>query len=280
LSEHGHILELFPQHGVRRAVAGLYLAHRLHACGLPGEPFVYANFLSSLDGRIAVGDAPNNGSVIPDSMTTDNDWRLFEQLHAQADCLLTHGGYLRALAAGRLGDILSVRGGEGSELDEWRRRAGLARQPTVVVASASLDFPLPGSLNDAGRTVLIATGSRADPTRVRSWRERGYRVIVAGDGFMVEGPALLEALRDCGFRTMYLIAGPRMLETMMRHRLLSRLYLTLSHQIVGGEAFHTMLTGPQLGDAGRLRLESLYLDPPTRGGLGQWFAQFGCHHPL
>ena len=60
-------------------------------------------FLSSLDGRIALEDVSQSTTYIPKHLTTASDFRLFMELHAQADCLITHGGYMRALSEGRLG---------------------------------------------------------------------------------------------------------------------------------------------------------------------------------
>src|SRR6185436_16065399 len=48
------ILELYPNSGTTRDLDGTYLAHELRTLGTPERPFVYANFVSSLDGRIAV----------------------------------------------------------------------------------------------------------------------------------------------------------------------------------------------------------------------------------
>ena len=63
-----------------------------------------------------------------------------------------------------------------------------------------------------------------------------------------------------------------MLETVLRDRVLSRLYATIGQRLVGGERFDTMVRGPMLGDAGALRLNALYLDEAERDG--QLFACF------
>ena len=101
------LLQLYPQ--VRDTpLRGLYLAHGLHELGLPGLPFVYGDFVTSLDGRIALRDPASDESYLPEALTSTSDLRLLLELHAQADCLITHGGYLRAIARKRLDDILQV----------------------------------------------------------------------------------------------------------------------------------------------------------------------------
>jgi riboflavin biosynthesis pyrimidine reductase len=269
------LLRLYPGPVAEQALRGRYLEHRLHKLGTQERPFVYANFLSSLDGRIAVEDSDGDHAYIPEHISTDSDLRLFLELQAQADCLITHGGYLRALSEGRLGNILQVGAQAGAEdLLAWRKEQGLPAQPAVVIASASLDFPLHPSLQEHGQAVYIATGRGADPQRVSEWRERGCRILFAGDTALVEGRPLVESLRQQGLVSLYLIAGPQMLDTMVRQRQLSRLYHTTTHQLVGGADFHTMMPGPMLGAEGRLRLRSLYYDADAPAGSGQFFAQF------
>jgi riboflavin biosynthesis pyrimidine reductase len=268
-------LRLYPGPPQETPVAGSYLAHAVHRLGDAARPFVYADFVSSLDGRIALDEPGGGESRLPEALRSDNDLRLLLELAAQADCLVTHGGYLRAIAAGRLGDILQVGTRDGSrDLAPWRKANGLAPQPAIAIASASLDFPLPPSLAQHGQRVLIATGAAAPADKVARLRAQGYEVVVAGHGRYVEGGALTRALGERGFRSLFLLAGPRMLETMLRDRVLSRVYLTIAHCLLGGAAFHTLVAGPELGAAGRLRLSSLHYDAAQPNGAGQWFAQF------
>ena len=269
------ILRLYPGPPEDAAVAGTYLAHAVHRLGSAARPFVYADFVASLDGRIALDDPASGESGLPAALRSGNDFRLLLELEAQADCLITHGGYLRAIAAGRLDDILQVGTRDGaSDLARWRQANGLAPQPAVAIASGSLDFPLPPSLARHGQRVLIAAGAAAPADKIARLRAQGCEVVIAGPGRHVEGAPLARELGARGFRSLFLLAGPRMLETMLRDRVLSRLYLTIVHTLLGGEAFHTLIAGPELGEAGRLRLASLHYDAAEPAGAGQWFAHF------
>jgi riboflavin biosynthesis pyrimidine reductase len=188
---------------------------------------------------------------------------------------VTHSGYLRALAAGRLDDVLQVgTGAKTKDLAEWRRAHGLAPQPAIVIASASLEFPLPASPARHGQRVILATGAATPAEKLKPFEAQGCEVIRAGAGAGVEGAPLTRALGELGFRSAYLLTGPRMLETMLHDGRLGRLYLTLAHRLLGGTAFETMIAGPELGDAGRLRLHSLHYDAGAPDGTGQWFAAF------
>ena len=266
-----NLLRLYPQSGRKTAITGLYLAHQVHRLGTTKSPFVYANFLSSLDGRIALEDVSQSTTYIPKHLTTASDFRLFKELHAQADCLITHGGYMRALGEGRLGNILQVR---DKDLVAWRRNNDLKAQAAVIIASASLNFPMHNSLHEHAQKVYIATGRNADSERIRYWQNLGYPILITGEDRMVQGAPLIHELRGLGYKSIYLIAGPQMLDTIVREKQLSRLYLTITHQLIGGKDFRTLLTGAMLGPEGNLILKSIYYDSYSPPGSGQFFMQF------
>ena len=270
-----NLLRLYPAPYAEISSKGLYLAHTIHQRSTPETPFVYANFLSSLDGRIALEDVEQGATYIPKHLTTESDFRLFMELHAQADCLITHGGYLRALCENRLGNILQVgTRAEHRDLVEWRRHNGLPAQPAVIIASSSLDFPIHDSLLEHHQQIYIATGYRADPERISDWQQQGYNLLFCGEDKMVHGAALVSKLSALGFKNIYLIAGPKMLDTMVREKQLTRLYQTITHQLIGGKDFRTLLTGTTLGQEGNLTLKSLYYEANAPAGSGQFFTQF------
>ncbi|MGR9115272.1 MAG: RibD family protein [Gammaproteobacteria bacterium] len=265
------LMRLYPGPFEEVSIKGLYLAHKVHELGKAGSPFVYANFLSSLDGRIALEDINRGHPYIPKHLTTVSDFTLFMELQAQADCIITHGGYMRALSERRLGNILQIK---NSDLVEWRLSNGLSRQPDIIIASASLAFPIHASLFKTKQKVYIATGRNASPVFIHYWQEQGFNVLLAGEDKMVQGAPLIQELKNLGYQSIYLVAGPQMLDTVLRDRKLSRLYLTLTHQLMGGKDFRTMLTGSTLGPEGNLELESLFFESESPPGAGQFFTQF------
>ena len=274
------IMRLFPPPVRKRRLEGLYLDESpppptaTGGASAGSEALVYANFVTSLDGRVAVTDA-GGVSRLPEGLTNPHDWRLFQELQAHADCLVTHGGYLRALASGRLGDVLQVgRGAGGEDVARWRADRGMTAQPAVAVLSASLDLPMPDSLAAHRQPVHVLTTEAAPRDRIDALAKAGFEVVVTGPGPWVRSRDAVEALTGRGYRRLYLQTGPRMLETALRDGVLTRLYLTLRHRLVGGERFDTMLRGGLLGDMGAVRLNTLYLDEAAGGGCGQFFACF------
>jgi len=63
---------------------------------------------TQLDGRIAVPHPTRPGLTVPETIANDRDWRLFQELAAQADLIISSGRYLRDWADGRAQEILRV----------------------------------------------------------------------------------------------------------------------------------------------------------------------------
>lgn len=282
------LLQLYPQSTEKHALKNLYLYKHGWYSANTEQPIVTANFLSSLDGRIAISpDNPENkpgaenknaNAALPKSLTSQEDFRLFLELHAQADCLITHGGYMRSLSEKKLGNILQLpKDRDCEDLYSWRTLQGLAPQPAVVIASASLDFPMHPSLKENNQTVYIATGKNADKNKVKQWQSEGYEVLIAGQENSVEGKALIDALYAKNYKHFYLIAGPKMLHTMVKDQQLSKIYLTYAHQLLGGNLFSTILDGEALTTP-KLGLQSLFFNETSENGHGQFFSSYECQY--
>ncbi len=268
-----NIIQLFPATGDARSLQGLYLAHDLRNRASEGGPFVYSNYVTSLDGRIAIPHPSRPGLTVPAAIANDRDWRLFQELAIQADILFTSGRYLRDYADGRAQEILRVYEGEQfADLATWRSEHGLSPQPDLAVISASLNFPVPEALTTAGRRVWIITVENADKDRVRALQDKAI-VLVAGV-MKVEGDKLVQSLGDRGYRLMYNATGPKVLHMLLASGRLDRLYLTFANRILGGDPFATIVDGDTLEPPVNFKLDALYLDPLGLDGLGQLFAAY------
>ena len=123
------------------------------------------------------------------------------ELHAQSDCLITHGGYMRALNEGRLGNILQIR---DKDLAEWRCNNGLNCIPPWSLPAPAWSFPKHDSLHDHDQAVYIATGRNADPDRIRYWQDLGYTILIAGEQSMVHGAPLIHQLSGLGLQERFI----------------------------------------------------------------------------
>lgn len=271
------LLQLFPPSSEKVELKNLYLYKHGWFANNATQPRVAANFLSSLDGRIAVSPSAQTKTELPKDLTSDEDFRLFLELHAQADCLITHGGYMRALAENKLGNILQIPNNKDYEdLYNWRALQGLNPHPTLVIASSSLEFPMHPSLKEHGQKVYIATSQQSEPSKRKTWEDQGYKVIVAGEK-KVDGKPLIDALCKEDLKHFYLIAGPKMLHTMIKDKKLSHLYLSNAQQLLGGEFFNTMLDGEILTTP-KLELKSLFYDDNSENGHGLFFSNYDCQY--
>ena len=264
------ILQLYPVTNEKFPLEGLYLNQDLRAAARQSiGPFVFSNYIVSLDGRIAVPHPTRPGMVVPEATANERDWRLFQELAVQADILITTGRYLRDYADGRAQEILQVYDDPAfADLQEWRVQHGLPPQPDLAVVSASLEFPIPAALTGEGRSVVIVTTEQADPGRVRALESETGKVVRAGDG-KVNGDDLVSALQGLGYSLIYSTAGPKILHTLLSAGRLDRLYLTHAAKILGGSPFSSIVDGPLLDPPGGFKLTELYLDPAALEGSGQ-----------
>ena len=249
---------------------GAYLSLDLHRQAGAGDMLIYANYIASVDGRIALRHPVSGEFSVPTSLANPRDWRLYQELAAQADIMIVSARYMRQLAKGTAQDLLPV-GREPAyrDLAEWRQRQGMRAQPDVVIVSASLDIPPASLARLHDRRVIVATVSEAKASAAEALRERGIEVVTAGET-QVEGQALRRALIGRGYRSAYMIAGPGVHRVLLADAAIDRLFLTTRHRLLGGQDFHTILDH-DLPAPVDLRLNAMYLD--TEGG--QHFADYG-----
>jgi riboflavin biosynthesis pyrimidine reductase len=212
---------------------------------------------------------------VPPALANNRDWRLFQELAAGADALITSGRYVRNLPRGVSARSFPVSAKpEYADLLDWRRARGLAAQPAVVIVTASLDLPDLGPLTSAGRCVYVATGREADARKVARLESQGARALYTGDGTHVTGGALIDALTRESHWNIAMIGGGEVLRTLLVGNALDRLYLTLACRLLGGLSFDTLLTGDLLEPAADFTLKALHFDAcgPTTSDVEQIFA--------
>lgn len=269
------VTQLYPLPPQELPLYGLYLGHDVRReAAAPARPFVYANFVASLDGRIAVPGPTGSGLIVPKQVANSRDWRLFQELAVQADVVISSGRYLRDYASGHAQEILRVYDDPHfADLAQWRAQQGLSPQPDIAVISASLDFPIPEALLAGGRRVVIFTTEQADRQRVHDLEAHAGQVVIAGDS-TVTGDRLVQAMAGLGYRAIYSASGPKVLHLLLAAGVLDRLYLTLAHRLLGGDPFSSIVEGPLLAPAAGLRLRTAYLDSAGLDGLGQLFLSY------
>lgn len=267
------ITQVYPAPARQCKLEGLYLDNPLPTEGKYG-PFIYANYVTSLDGRIAVPGADGQQTV-PGNVANARDWRLLQELAGQADLLLSSGRYLRELDAGTAQDILPVGSAPSfADIHSYRADRGLKSQPDVAVLSESLDFPPPYPLLEQGRRVIVLTGHSPHPARAAALEAAGLKVIALEGVDRPSGIPLANAMAALGYQRIYVITGPYVMHTLMAQQLVDSLFLTTVHRLLGGAPFASICEGSLLDQPADYVLRSQFLDPQGPDGCTQTFSRF------
>jgi len=270
-----NVLKLYPAPTREVPLKGVYLGEDLRAQSKKlGKAFVYSNFITSLDGRIAIPHPSGTGMTVPDQIANDRDWRLFQELAVQADIIITSGRYLRDYVEGRAQEILRVYEDPAfADLREWREQQEMPPFPDLAVISGSLDFPLPDLLTSGDRSIVVVTTQNADPERLDAMWAQVTNVIIAGEQ-SVEGKLLVDGLTKLGYKTVYSTSGPKVLHLLLKDSVLDRLYLTFAHRFLGGTPFSSIVEGALLEPAQDFQIRTVYLDPHALDGSGQLITSY------
>ena len=270
------VTRLFPAPREEIPLEGLYLQHAAQRSQTRRHPRVYTNFIASMDGRIAVDDPATEDHGVPDSITNPRDWRLFQELAAQSDILLTSDRYLHELAEGKAQAAAPLDDDPAfTDLHAWRQQQGWPRQPAIAVICASLDLPLTTLAELADRPVYVATGGPDGSGAIKDIQRSGARVLhTASEGKRVNAERLIEMLGALGYFNIYSIAGPGVFGTLLDAGVLDRLYLTQVHRLIGGSSFDTLIKHDSQRLPVNLVLQALYYDRGSATAAGQFFGVY------
>jgi riboflavin biosynthesis pyrimidine reductase len=188
-----------------------------------GEQCVYANFVETLDGVVAIPELERSNALVADD--SDDDKFLMGLLRAFADVVLIGSGTLLASPKGRWRPA-GVYPAGAEAFAELRMRLGKPEHPAVAVVTtgASLDVAHP-VLADA--TVLTTVRGAA--------RLEGVvpDVVAVTDGDSVDLRAALELLRGWGHSLVLAEAGPTTFGELLAGGLVDELFLTVSPVLAG-----------------------------------------------
>ena len=253
----------------RVPLEGLYLNQNLRGLAEKlGSPLVIANYVTDLDYIIATKGKSGDFEVAKE-LKNPNDWRLFQELTAQADVIITGAGYLNRFA--KLGEaaenVLTQfdEGGAFEELGEWRLQKGYkSRNPDIAVVSRSLDFSIPESLVKSGREIIIfTTDVSASSDAAIKLKAQGATIVAAGtDG--VDGKIMIDHLGSAGYKVIKMTTGPRVLDILLKAGVLNRLYITRVNRNITyddpSEVIRVLLSGGKVSELPGFTLTQRYID--------------------
>ncbi|MCX4884840.1 MULTISPECIES: dihydrofolate reductase family protein [Streptomyces] len=191
-------------------------------------PCVYANFVTSLDGVVALGpEYPSSGSAISGREPADRF--VMGLLRACADAVLIGAGTLRATPR-HLWTPDHVCPQAAPDFVDLRRSLKRVRQPQLVVVTASGDVPTEHPALQSG--ALVATtadgasrlAGRLPPTCV---------ILTAVEGSALRMADVLAALHAQGHTAVLTEGGPQLIGHLLGEGLLDELFLTTSPVLAG-----------------------------------------------
>jgi riboflavin-specific deaminase-like protein len=204
----------------------------------PAErPYLFMNFVATVDGRAAVEGRTQ-------ALGSEADLDMLLSLRAAADAVLIGSGTVRAEGYARL-----VR---SAQRRAARTAAGLAEDPVAVLISRSLDLPWEraGLFKAPEQPVIVYTSSDKDPPPVAAPLEI-VRLEEATPG------TALADLRRRGVRALLSEGGPRLHRSLLAAGLVDELFLTITPLLTGDELQPTIVAGGKLMEP--LSLELVWL---------------------
>jgi riboflavin biosynthesis pyrimidine reductase len=197
----------------------------------PARPWIYSNFVQSLDGIASYNGRHATGADI--SQSAEDRW-LMDLLRAHADAIL--------LGINTLTEETQMCGGRGPAytiedplVRELRGKLGRKREKNIfVTGAASLDLSayrvFDGDLVDTC-VITTTTGAR----RLAEKKSHPHvQVIVAGEGNFVDLPQTMRLLNEqLGIQHLLCEGGPMLYGYMSRAGLIDEKFLTVSPVEVG-----------------------------------------------
>ena len=241
----------------------------------PGRPWIYANFVQTLDGITSWKGEHALGSDI--SHSAEDRW-LMDLLRAHADAVLLGSKTLAVektvLGATSRGATYHI---EDPQLRDLRARLGRRRESIIfVTGSAALklsDYAVfDGEKVDA---FILTARAGAEKLAPQQGSHPHVRVLVAGEGNVVDLPVAMQTLaRELGIRLLLCEGGPTLYGYMSRAGLIDEKFLTISPveagQIIPEEQETGMLEGPA-----RLR-PTTFSAPGFTADKAPWWSWISC----
>jgi len=190
------------------------------------SPCVYANFVETLDGVVAIPGLDRANALIADE--SDDDRFVMGLLRAFADVVLIGSGTLLASPKGHWRPDGVYPAGKNA-FAELRARLGKSEHPAVAVVTtgASLDVTHP-VLEDAVVLTTVRGAARL--------ADLVPNVVAVNDGALVDLRAAVELLHGRGHPLVLSEAGPSTFGELLAHGLVDELFLTVSPVLAGRPA--------------------------------------------
>lgn len=182
------------------------------------RPNVILSAAMTLDGKIATRSSDSR-------ISSATDLKKLHRLRSRADAVMIGSGTQR-----RDNPRLTVRRIKG-------------KNPVrIIVDSLARTSPNARTLSKEGGSTILAVSKRAPKTRVERLRLKGADVIRCGDQ-EVDLTKLLAVLQGMGIRRVLLEGGGKLNWSMLVHKLVDEIQVTVAPFVVGGKKATTLVEG-------------------------------------
>jgi riboflavin biosynthesis pyrimidine reductase len=225
---------------------------RLHGGDLGlGDTCVYANFVYTVDGVVAIPSIPRSNDLVAAGSRADH--LVMGLLRAFADVVLVGAGTLHASPHGTW-RAEKVYPAAAAELAELRRSLGRADAPVVAILTGRGSIDVAHPVLETGALVLTSEEGAA---HLVGRLPAATEVVTLGTGPELDLGAAVGELRSRGHAFVLSEAGPHTFGGLLAAGVVDELFLTVSPLLVG-----------DAGPGSRYRLvESADLLPPVRSRL-------------
>jgi riboflavin biosynthesis pyrimidine reductase len=191
------------------------------------EPCLYSNFVSTIDGVVAIPSVRRSNALIADG--SEGDRLVMGLLRAFADTVLIGA---RTLASSPKGTWLPERVYPPATEDfaELRRRIGRAEKPEVAILTGHGSIDPSHPVLASGAVVLT---SDAGAVRLEGALPEAARVVTLGEDTTIDPRRVVDALLERGHRTILCEAGPHTHGDLLTQGLVDELFLTISPLLAG-----------------------------------------------
>ena len=194
--------------------------------GFPEES-LFANFVSTIDGVVAIPSLQRSNALIADESEADRF--VMGLLRACADVVLVGCGTVLGSPSGRwkAGSVFPPLAESFAEL---RRRLGHEGDAPVAIVTGRGSVP-PDHPVLEGRAIVLTTQLGADALRGRL--PNAVEIVVVGGQDTVDVVEAVAALRARGFARILSEAGPKLFGSLAAAGLVDELFVTVSPLVAG-----------------------------------------------
>jgi riboflavin biosynthesis pyrimidine reductase len=212
------------------------LATRYGSLSFPphtGRPYVFANFVSTLDGVVAL-NTPGHTSGGDISGFNAQDKMVMALLRSVADAVVVGAGTLR-VEPRHIWTASHIRTPFTAAYRQFRTSLGKSGPPlnVIVTASGSIDLHLRIFQSGEVPVLIVTTAQGAERLRQQSVPP-SVQIAVAAGSDRISAQAIIEAINHLRPDGMILVeGGPILMGNFFEEHLLDELFLTLAPQIAG-----------------------------------------------